>query len=801
MLGACLHLTDPVRISALGQQSIAMVEIEIDGKKVEVQEGSMVMDAANKLGTYIPHFCYHKKLSIAANCRMCLVEVEKAPKPLPACATPVTPGMIVRSNSQKAVQAQKSVMEFLLINHPLDCPICDQGGECQLQDLAVGYGPSSSRYEEEKRVIVPKDISPLISAKEMARCIHCTRCVRFGQEVAGVMELGMVGRGEHSEITSYVGKTVDSELSGNMIDLCPVGALTSKPFRYKARTWELSRRKSVSPHDGLGSNLIVQVKGGQVMRVLPLENDDINECWLSDRDRFSYEGLNSTERLTAPMIKQNGQWIQTDWQTALEYVAHGLRNLKHEHGADAIAALAAPNSTLEELSLLQKVVRGLGSDNIDFRLRQSDFALDGTVTPWLGMSVAEFGQLRKAFVIGSFLRKDHPLLAAKLRQAAKRGAKISILHASDDDLLMPVAHKMIAAPSAWLAALGQIVVAVAQAKGSAAPAGFEKIEASDQAKAIAASLLADEPTAVLMGNSAAQHPQASQLHAAAQWIAQNTNAKFGYLTEAANTVGGYLANAVPGKGANAMQAFEQPRKGYVLLNAEPELDCHNPQAARAALDQAEMVVLMSPYKHGMDYADVLLPIAPFSETSGTYVNCEGRAQSFNGTVKPLGETRPAWKVLRVLGNLLELDGFEYDSSEAIRNEILGTANPADANLTARLNNFANVTPQADLTSATSSLERIADVPIYSSDAIVRRSGPLQETADANRPKAWISTALAQKLGVAAGGQVNVTQGQGSVALTFGIDTALPDNVVRVAAAHASTIGLGAMFGPVSVEKA
>ena len=459
-----------------------MVEIEIDGKKVEVPPGSMVMDAANKIGTYIPHFCYHKKLSIAANCRMCLVEVEKAPKPLPACATPVSAGMIVRSNSEKAVQAQKSVMEFLLINHPLDCPICDQGGECQLQDLAVGYGKSSSRYEEEKRVVPPKDAGPLISMAEMTRCIHCTRCVRFGQEVAGVMELGMLGRGEHAEITSFVGKTVDSEVSGNMIDLCPVGALTSKPFRYTARTWELSRRKSVSPHDSLGSNLIVQVKGGKVMRVLPLENDAINECWLSDKDRFSYEALDSAERLTAPMIKQGGQWHETDWQTALEYIAHGLRNIKHEHGADAIAAVATPHSTVEELHLLAKAMRGIGSENVEFRLRQTDFALDGQVTPWLGMPIAELSTVKRALVIGSFLRKDHPLVATRLRGAVKNGAKLTVLHGADDELLIPGTAKIIAAPSDWLAALSGIVAAVAAAKGIAAPAGFEKIEASDAAK-------------------------------------------------------------------------------------------------------------------------------------------------------------------------------------------------------------------------------------------------------------------------------------------------------------------------------
>ncbi|MBV8666127.1 MAG: NADH-quinone oxidoreductase subunit G [Burkholderiaceae bacterium] len=781
-----------------------MIEIEIDGKKVEVQEGSMVMEAADKVGTYIPHFCYHKKLSIAANCRMCLVEVEKAPKPLPACATPVSAGMIVRTHSDKAVKAQKSVMEFLLINHPLDCPICDQGGECQLQDLAVGYGGTASRYEEEKRVVPPKDVGPLISMQEMTRCIHCTRCVRFGQEVAGVMEFGMLGRGEHSEITSFVGKTVDSEMSGNMIDLCPVGALTSKPFRYSARTWELQRRKSVSPHDSLGANLIVQVKNGKVMRVLPLENSAVNECWISDKDRFSYEGVNSEERLTKPMIKQGGEWKEVEWQVALEYVAHGLRNIKHEHGADAIAALAAPSSTLEELSLLQKLVRGLGSNNVDFRTRQSDFSLDGKVTPWLGMSIAEFGDLKRAFVIGSFLRKDHPLLATRLRQAAKRGAKVSVLHTSDDDLLMPLAAKMIKAPSAWLAALGEVAVAVAAAKGVAAPAAFAGIEASAQAKQIADSLLSGDHKAVMLGNAVAQHPQAAQLHAAAQWIAQNTDAKLGYLTEAANTVGGYLANALPGTGAgagaNAAQMFEKARKAYLLLNAEPEFDSANPQVARAALDQAEMVVVLSPYKHGAEYADVLLPITPFTETAGTFVNCEGRAQSFNGTVKPLGDSRPGWKVLRVLGNLLELGGFDYETSEAIRKEIIGADQPADANLTGRLNNIADLALQAPAVAA-GGLERVADVPIYFTDAVVRRAASLQQTADARAPKAWISSTLAQKLGLTDGSQVRVKQGSGSAVLTAALDKTLPDNVVRVAAAHASTAGLGAMFGAITVEQA
>jgi len=768
-----------------------MVEIEIDGKKVEVPAGSMVMDAANKLGTYIPHFCYHKKLSIAANCRMCLVEVEKAPKPLPACATPVSAGMVVRSHSDKAVQAQKGVMEFLLINHPLDCPICDQGGECQLQDLAVGYGKGESRYEEEKRVVVPKDAGPLVSMQEMSRCIQCTRCVRFGQEVAGVMELGMIGRGEHSEITAFVGQTVNSEMSGNMIDLCPVGALTSKPFRYSARTWELSRRKSVSPHDGLGANLIVQVKGGKVKRVLPLENEAINECWISDKDRFSYEALDSEQRLTQPMLKQGGEWKEVDWQTALEYVAHGLKNIKHEHGANALASVATPHSTLEELHLLQKLTRAMGSDSVDTRLRQADFSLD--VTPWLGMSITEFGQLNRAFVIGSFLRKDHPQLATRLRLAVKGGAKLSVLHATDDDLLMNVANKMIVAPSEWLSALSQVVVAVAKAKEIAAPAGFDAVQASDAANAIAASLLSGENKGIFLGNAAAQHPQAAALHAAAQWIAEQTGAKLGYLTEAANTVGAYIAKANGGKAP----VFTEPKQAYLLLNAEPELDAHDPQAAVSALKKAEMVVVLSAFKHGLDYADVLLPVSPFSETSGTFVNVEGRAQSFNGTVKPLLETRPAWKVLRVLGNILGLDGFDYDTSEAIRDEVLGAG---VTDVSGKLNNVSRQ-PLVAATAVSTGTERIADVPIYFADAIARRSEPLQKTADAAAPKAHLSGALAQKLGVAAGDKVKVTQGSGSAILVAAVDAKLPANAVRVAAAHASTAALGSMFGSITVEKA
>ncbi|QAZ38144.1 NADH-quinone oxidoreductase subunit G [Methylibium sp. Pch-M] len=770
-----------------------MVEIELDGRKVEVQEGSMVMHAADKAGTYIPHFCYHKKLSIAANCRMCLVDIEKAPKPMPACATPVTQGMIVRTKSDKALKAQSSVMEFLLINHPLDCPICDQGGECQLQDLAVGYGKSASRYEEEKRVVLHKDVGPLISMEEMSRCIHCTRCVRFGQEVAGVMELGMIHRGEHSEITTVAGDTVDSELSGNMIDICPVGALTSKPFRYSARTWELSRRKSVSPHDSTGANLIVQVKNHQVMRVVPLENEAVNECWIADRDRFSYEALNTDERLTAPMIKHDGQWRTVDWNTALEYVANGLKSIQSEHGAASIGALATAHSTVEELYLLGQLVRGLGSDNIDHRLRHAEFDTVEKVR-WLGTSIESLSTLDRAFVIGSFLRKDHPLFAQRLRQAAKHGAQVSSLHALADDWLMPVSAQITAAPSAWVAALAGVAAAVASHTGAAAPVAAE---ASEPAKVIAASLLSGQRKAVLLGNAAIQHPQASQLLALAQFIAEQTGATFGVLGEAANSVGAQLVGAQPRSGGlNAGQMLSQPLKAYLLLNAEPVLDAADGRQAADTLARAGMVVSLSAFKSAnLEHADVLLPITPFTETSGSFVNAEGRVQGFHGVVRPRGDARPAWKVLRVLGSMLGLPGFGFETSEEVKAQALGDV----AALASRLDNAsrASVAIAADRPA----LERVADVPIYASDAIVRRAPSLQATADASAPRAGLPTALWQRLGLVEGGQVHVQQGSASLRLAAYHDATLAPTAVRVPAGHAATAALGAMFGEIAVEKA
>ncbi len=784
-----------------------MVELEIDGRKVEVAEGSMVMEAAHKLDIYVPHFCYHPKLSIAANCRMCLVDIEKAPKPLPACATPVAQGMIVRTQSSKALQAQKGVMELLLINHPLDCPICDQGGECQLQDLAVGYGASTSRYHEEKRVVFHKNAGPLIAMEEMTRCIHCTRCVRFGQEVAGVMELGMAMRGEHSEITTFLEGSVDSELSGNMIDICPVGALTSKPFRFAARTWELTRRTSISPHDSLGSNLVMQVKNNRVMRVVPQENENINECWISDRDRFSYEGLNSPERLTQPMIRDGDQWREVDWPTALSFVANGLKRIIEAGGPSQLGALVSPASTVEELFLANKLVRALGSDNIDFRLRQSDFSGDGEGAgriPTLGLPIGDVRHLQSALIVGSFLRKDHPLLAAKVRRASKSGAKVSVLHAADDELLMPLHARLIAPPSAWVHRLAEVAASVADQASVARPQALQGLQPSEDAQRVAQGLLAGERKAVLLGNAAAQHPNARELDVLGRWIAEHTGASFGYTVEAANTVGAFLVGAKPARGGlNVTQMVQQSPAAMLLLGVEPDFDLQDGAAAAAAMRASGFVVALSAYRGPVaDYAQVLLPIAPFSETAGAIINCEGSLQTYQPVVGSVGQSRPAWKVLRVLADQLGLPGFEYDTVEAVRDAALHGMNIAEGLQAGAATELpAHLTLHGEAPSS-SEFERLAEVPIYFSDAVVRRATSLQQTRDARQagqvalaPDAW------QRLGLQSGDRVKVQQGSATTELSVRLDNGLATGVVRISAGHPATVGLGPMFGAVSVHKA
>jgi NADH-quinone oxidoreductase subunit G len=633
----------------------------------------------------------------------------------------------------------------------------------------------------------------------MTRCIHCTRCVRFGQEIAGIMELGMIGRGEHAEIITFVGKTVDSELSGNVIDLCPVGALTSKPFRYSARTWELVRRPSVSPHDGLGSNLTVQVKQNRVMRVLPRENEAINECWLADRDRFSYEGLNSEQRLVRPMIRESGGWREVDWPTALAFAVDGLKRVRETHGPAGLGALATAHSTFEELYLLQKVMRGMGSGNIDHRLRQSDFSRDGAQAgaPWLGTAIADIPALDRVLIVGSTLRRDHPLLAHRFRQAAKKQLQVNLVNPVDDELLLRVANRLIVAPSALAGALAEILQALGALKGVPVPqVGHEPGEGAQR---IAESLASGSNAALYLGNLAQHHPEASLLHALVQRIADVAGARFGFLGEAANSVGGVLAGAVPYDGTvtglNARAMLESPRHAYVLLNAEPELDCYDPALAMAAMRAADFVVALSSYQHAaVDYAHVMLPIGPFTETSGTFVNTEGRAQSFRGVVNPLAETRPGWKVLRVLGTMLGIEGFGYTSSEQVRDEALSAGEP-----NARLNNRLNDDNIERAHAQPAPLERIGEVPAYHGDAIVRRSPPLLATLEGRSAVASMSSETLARLGLRAGGAVLLRQGQGEATLPVAVDERVPSSCVRVPAGVAQTSALGAMFGPIEAQ--
>ena len=772
-----------------------MLNIEIDGKAIQVSPGSTVMDAANQVGAYVPHFCYHKKLSIAANCRMCLVQVEKAPKPLPACATPVTEGMKVFTASEQAKKAQQGVMEFLLINHPLDCPICDQGGECQLQDLSVGYGKSASRYTEEKRVVFHKNLGPLISAEEMSRCIHCTRCVRFGQEIAGVMELGMGGRGEHSEILSFVGKSIDSELSGNMIDVCPVGALTSKPFRYSARTWELQRRKSVSPHDGLNANLQVQIKGDRVMRVLPRENEAINECWISDRDRFSYEGLYADDRLTSPMIKHDGVWQQASWQDALNAAAGAIGLGVKSHGAAKTAFLLGPHTTLEEASLAKRLATHLGGATIDHRLRVTDSALDqGGGIPWLGFKLANIAEVDRFLVIGSSLRQEQPLLAQRIRQRVKKGALLSVVGSIDDDLLCPVAAKVIVKPSGLWETLCGVLSALAKRVGKETPISVSNISASEEA--IAASLASGKRVAVLIGDMALSQADASHLESLAFAIANMCGGSYGRLALSGGAGAAYVAGAFPTDGAaTAREALgSDPANTFVLVGCEPERDSSLGAEALEALGKADKVVCLTSFASDAmkQYADVLLPIAPFTETSGTYVSNDGTVQSFAGVVRPLGETRPGWKVLRVLGDLLEADFSSFNSSEDVRNAAL--TGFSDASLGARIRTLAMPDSTAPV-----GLERVADVPIYHSDALARRGQALATTSYGKQPRVRLSGETASSLSLTNGARVKVTQAGQTTRATVAVDNRVPPGSVRIPLATEVSAALGNASAAVTLE--
>jgi len=820
-------------------EQIETVTITIDGNEVQAPKGAMLIEVTDAQNIKVPRFCYHKKLAVAANCRMCLVEVEKAPKPLPACATPVMDGMVVHTQSKYAKDAQKSVMEFLLINHPLDCPICDQGGECELQDVAVAYGQSVSEYTEAKRVVFDKNIGPLITT-ELTRCIHCTRCVRFGREIAGIRELGMTGRGENALISTFVDECINSEMSGNSIDVCPVGALTAKPSRFKGRAWEMLQHKTIAPHDCIGSNLNVHTLRGEVVRVVPRENEAINEVWISDRDRFSYEGVDSEDRLTTPMIKRDGKWQAANWDEALKVVADKFKSIADEkikqmeavakdaeakaEDADTpdtvepvnteMAALVSANATLEEQYLTQKLMRVLGSGNIDFRLRQSDFSDQDAapVMPWLGQSIEQLEKLDAALLIGSNVRKEQPIANLRLRKATvNNNAKISFINPRIYNFNYEVANNIAVAQQNMVAELAAVAAAAYQLSGNSAPANLSSVlgsaEISDSHKAIAQQLTDAESATVILGNIANMHPQLAALRALAEAIAKQTNSAFGYLTEGCNAAGAWLAGAVPHRGAggvteeviagkNISQLTGEKLAACLLLNIEPDTDAADANALMAMLDDTDFVVSITAYNSASvkQVADVMLPAANFMETSGTYVNAEGFWQSFKGVLEPKGGARPAWKIIRVLGNLVGVDGFEQMSSEDVKAEVRSHCESIE------LSNVLNSSVSVAANTSTD-LHRSSDVPMYSTDAIVRRARSLQKTVDAQTLCVRLNSAEADRLGVAEATVVTVKQGDNSASLSLVIDDTIPDASAWIPLAVEGNEVLGSAFAVIAIEGA
>lgn len=764
------------------------IEIEIDGKPLKAKPNSMVIQVADEAGIYIPRFCYHKHLSIAANCRMCLVEVEKAPKALPACATPVTPGMKIFTRSPKALAAQKAVMEFLLINHPLDCPICDQGGECELQDLSMGYGSAHSFYTFGKRSVKDENLGPLI-ATEMTRCIQCTRCVRFGDEVAGMRELGATHRGEEMEIGTYVAKAMHSEVSGNIIDLCPVGALTSKPFRFTARAWELNQYPTIAAHDCIGSNIYAHTRSGKVMRVVPHENMAINQTWISDRDRFSYEGLYHPDRLEKPMVRVEGQWQETDWQTALDIAVAKLRSVITAESGEQIGALASPNSTLEEFYLLQKLMRQLGSSNIDHRLRQTDFSDQHNMPlfPGCNASLMDIEQADVIYLIGSNIQKEQPIAGLRVRQAARKGARVVAINMMDYHFNFKVSAKKIIAPHQFVEVLAEIAKSLS--------------ESNEEYK--------DKKVCVLVGIQGFHHPEAAAIRTLAQQMAKTCQGTLGFLTEGANASGAWIAGAIPHRtsaakkvesvGLDAEAMWKNPRKAYVLLNVEPELDCANAPLALNALEQAECVVSLTMYKNPvlMQYAHVILPITPFTETAGTFVNVMGEWQRFNGIATPVGEARPAWKVLRVLGNLFHGEGFDYQTAHDIHDELKLLLKQAEIP-TVSLEQAAPLR-----TKVNGKLSRVGEIPLYAGDSLQRRAKSLQATQaiiQENLVAVRLHSETAKELKINEADVVVAVQGNNRVKLPVLIDDRVPVHAAYIAGGILATNHLSELYGPIEIHK-
>jgi NADH-quinone oxidoreductase subunit G len=763
-----------------------LLNIEVDGKPTQIRKGAMIIEAADAIGVAIPRFCYHRKLPIAANCRMCLVDVEMGgklmPKPQPACATPVAEGMKVTTRSDKALKFQKDVMEFLLINHPLDCPICDQGGECELQDVALGYGRSVSRYTESKRTVADENIGPLV-ATEMTRCIQCTRCVRFTSEIAGTYELGGLNRGENLQIGTYIGKTIETELSGNIIDVCPVGALTNKPFQFQARAWELIAKPSIGYHDALGSNLWLHTRRGEVLRTVPRDNEAINECWLSDRDRYSYQGLYAADRISTPEVKRNGQWQTTTWEDALQFAGETLKKLP----GNELGILVHPASSNEEGDLLMRLARGLGSAHIDHRLRQLDFADNAMAQPF-ALPVAEVDQVKAALLVGSDLRHEMPLLNHRMHQAVKKGAKVYTVNPAHFDFNYKLAGESIVAPQSLVDALLALAKAVVLMGASAPVALVDAINAaqSDEGDGDAIAALKSGKAVVILGEAGVTHPQASWLRALARFIAEATGAGYNELPVGANAVGLAKLGVVPGNGGLDAQAMlTQPRKSYVLYGVEPPHDFADGTATLKALRNAEQVVSFSAYASAAlrEVADVILPIALLPEIDATLVNVDGLAQGVSAGAKAPGQARAGWKVLRALGGALQLAGFEFDDIAGLRDGISERAATSRNGLAARMD--------------ASGLTRLATWPIYRGDAVLRRATALNAHPLNRAPAVRLNAAEAQRLGLADGAQVRI----GEVLLPLVIDVAVPDGAAWIEAAQDLTTTLPPYGTSITLSKA
>ncbi len=665
----------------------SIIKINIDGTEFSAKKGSKIIEIADEVGIYIPRFCYHKKLSIAANCRMCLVEVEKAPKLLPACATPVIDGMKIFTNTEKVIDGQRAVMEFLLINHPLDCPICDQGGECELQDLSVGYGCASSRFIEGKRSFEDYDLGPLV-ATDVTRCILCSRCVRFCAEIAGTEDLGIINRGSNSRIFTFLKKHLTSEVSGNVIDLCPVGALTAKPSRFKFRPWELVQNNFISQHDCVGSNLYVHVFRDKIIRIVPQKNDFINESWISDRDRFSYEGLYSPDRLKNPMIKKNNVWHDVSWKEVLEYVHTKLIDIKNRFGANEIGCIASTNSTLEEFYVLQKFIRTLGSNNIDHRLKQLDFDHQDKmpIFPGINININDIDNMDFIFLIGSDIIKEQPIIGIKLRKIINNGGKVFILNPIDFNFSMNITGKIIINPKEFISVLGNILKNIILKSDSKTITDNLKNILNDISETknylnIINAILNSKNKLIMLGSFVTSSPDYSKILSLSLYLSNIINANFGILTDGTNTAGawltGFIPHRLPGnnllqeKGLTISQMFDKNLKSYITFSTEIEYDSLYIKQGYQSLKNADFVLSFSSFKSDLllDYADVILPIASSYENSGSFINMSGILQSFNAVVPHSYEIKLGWQAIINLANNFKYPGFKYDSIEDILKDI------------------------------------------------------------------------------------------------------------------------------------